>query len=177
MLLPLLKSPKDSLEMPQRHTVAVGNRAWICHLPDGGRKRQQCSESSGWPVIFPCSLNPFTVSRPVCFYFHTEEYMCSACSGQFRRWITEKWSGWQGSRQSIKKHPSNMFSTWGFAGRSIQVHTSRQDVHLCYLSLHCLILSCVSITTLQHWGENISPAPRPHQSSLLIFQLGQSDSE
>ena len=57
-LLPLLESPKDSLEMPQRCTVTVGNRAWICHLPVGGHRGHRAGGSSGWPVISPLLTEP-----------------------------------------------------------------------------------------------------------------------
>ena len=47
MLLHLLKPPKDSLEMPEPHTVTVGNRAWICHLPVGGHRGCSAEEVLG----------------------------------------------------------------------------------------------------------------------------------
>lgn len=49
MIFSLLRSPKDSLEMPQQHTVVMGSRAWTCHLPVGGRRGTNAREVlGGW---------------------------------------------------------------------------------------------------------------------------------
>lgn len=60
MLLPLFTSPppEDSLEMPPRHIVTVGNRASVTFRWEA-TDQQQCWGSSGWPVISPLFTEPF----------------------------------------------------------------------------------------------------------------------
>lgn len=95
-----LHKPLDVIAPPQVPKGFPGNAtATDCNrgqqsvdlsLSGGRPQRLQCWGSSGWPVIFRCSLNPFTYSLSpgrICFYFHTERDMCSACSDQFRTFL------------------------------------------------------------------------------------------
>lgn len=114
--------------------------------------------SCGWPVIVSYSLNSFTYSLFTgffCCYFVTEGDICSSVHPA---WFRERdliaknlsQTQWQDCIQSIWSTPATLFFTGGFAGRFLQVCARRQDVHLCYLSLHSLIRSCVSVTVAAH---------------------------
>lgn len=151
MLLPLHTSPEDSLEMPQRPIVAVSNRASVTFLWEA-TAQQHCWGSSGWPVILPCSLNPF-------FLFYFSLFLSFIKKGTRLQPVLTSLENLEGELQksgvvlgggtedSQSKAPQQQcFPTWGSVGRSLHAHTSRQDIHLYYLSLHCLTLSCVSIT-------------------------------
>lgn len=131
-------------------------------VPPGGfpgkatARNSQLPLTGGPPV---CSVNPTVCLKPR--RLQDTGRTTSARVRERNRIKKKSQTGWRDrSRQATQRGPPTLFPTAGSPGRFLQVHAGRLDVHLCYLSLHRLIRSGVSINILQ----NQAPPPQPRQS-------------
>lgn len=189
-----LYKPLDVIAPPQTPKGFPGNAtATYCNRgqqsvdlsPSGGRPQGlQCWGSSGWLVIFPCSLNPFSYSlspgQSVCSFIQTEICVQPVVTslknleGEFQKTGVKLGGGIADSQsKAAQRHCFPLEASLAGPYRSTLADRMFTCATCHYIALPCLVCQSQRYNTV---AEMFPPYPGPTKSLLHTCQWVQCDS-